>query len=92
MSRLPLFILSALICFTGRVAIGGERVDLTPANESGQMTHVSIQLEAGGHNLVRAQQQDDKAPGAEQRQPISVAAKLTFDEKRLANSTTSKRV
>jgi hypothetical protein len=91
MSRLQFLLLTGLVCFTSRVAMSGERIDLTPGNETGQLTHVSIQLEAGGHNLVRSQQQqaqpDDKAAASEQRQPISVAAKLAYDEKRLANST-----
>jgi hypothetical protein len=88
MSRLQLLLLSGLVCFLSRAAISGERIDLTPDPEAGQLTHVSIQLEAGGHNLVRPQpQQDEKAAGPEQKQPISVAAKLAFDEKRLASST-----
>jgi hypothetical protein len=91
MSRLQLLLLTGFVCFTSRIAISGERIDLTPGNETGQLAHVSIQLEAGGHNLVRPQQQqtqqDDKAATNEQRQPISVAAKLAYDEKRLAAST-----
>ena len=42
-------------------------------------------------NLVRSQQQqtqqDDKAAAGEQKQPISVAAKLSFDEKQLTTAT-----
>jgi len=85
MSRLQLLLLSGFVCFMSRAAISGERIDLTPEPQAGQLTHVSIQLEAGGHNLVRPQQQqDEKAAGPEQKQPISVAAKLSFDEKRLS--------
>jgi hypothetical protein len=88
MSRLQLLLLTGFVCFTSRLAISGERIDLTPGNEPGQLTHVSIQLEAGGHNLVRSQQQqDDKTPPTEQKQAISVAAKLAFDEKRLVPNT-----
>src|SRR3954463_4097685 len=87
MSRLKSLLLSALLCFASGAANGGDRVDLTPGNESGRLTHVSIELEAGGHNLVRSQQQDEKTPAAEQKQPISVAAKLAFDEKRLIPAT-----
>lgn len=87
MSRFQLIILSGLAFITCRVAIAGDRIDLTPGSETGQTSHVSIQLEAGGHNLLRAQQQQDAKTATEQRQPISVAAKLTFDEKRLANGT-----
>src|SRR4051812_29343562 len=91
MSRLQLLLLSGFVCFTARAAISGERIDLTPGNDIGQLSHVSIQLEAGGHNLIPAQQQtqshDEKAPAAEQKQPISVAAKLAYDEKRLTPET-----
>src|SRR4051794_8354404 len=91
MSRLQVLLLSGFVYFTSRAAISGERIDLTPGNETGQLTHVSIQLEAGGHNLIPAQQQtqsrDEKAPAAEQKQPISVAAKLAYDEKRLTPDT-----
>ena len=68
MSRLQLLLLSGLVCFLSRAAISGERIDLTPDPEAEQLTHVSIQLEAGGHNLVRPQQQqDEKAAGPEQK-------------------------
>ena len=91
MSRLQIVLLSSFVCFTSRAAISGERIDLTPGNDPGQLTHVSIQLEAGGHNLVRSpqsqEQQDGKAASGEQTQPISVAAKLAYDEKRLATPT-----
>jgi hypothetical protein len=93
MSRLQILLLSAFISYASHAAAGGERIDLTPANESAQLTHVSIQLEAGGHNLIRSQQQQsqpqqaEKAAAAEQKQPISVAAKLAYDEKRLTTAT-----
>ncbi len=67
------------------VAHAGDRIDLNPSNECNQLTHVSIQLEAGGHNVVRPTK-DDKSATAEQSLPISVAAKLGYDEKRLAPS------
>ena len=93
MSQLQAFLLCAFICFASGAANGGERIDLAPGNEPGQLTHVSIQLEAGGHNLTRSQQQqsrparDDKAAGDDQKQPISVAAKLAYDEKQLTAPT-----
>jgi hypothetical protein len=94
MSRLQLLLLSVFVCVASRSAIAGERIDLTPADEPGQLAHVSIQLEAGGHNLIPSQQQtqpkrDDKAPAADEQQPISVAAKLAYDEKRLTSVTAS---
>ncbi len=86
MSRLQILLLSGFVCFTSRIAISGDRIDLTPGNELGQLTHVSIQLEAGGHNLIRSQQtqsqqpQDDKA-GNEQKQPISVVGQIGLRRK-----------
>ena len=93
MSRLQLVFLSGLVCFTTRTALSGEKIDLTPARAPGHMSHVSIQLEAGGHNLVRSQQQSEKTPkdqaAAEQKQPISVVADLAYDEKRLSGDTST---
>jgi hypothetical protein len=93
MSRFQLLLLSGFVCFASRSASSGERIDLTSADDAGQLTHVSIQLEAGGHNLIPSQQQtkpkgNENAPAAEQQQPISVAAKLAYDEKRLTAVTT----
>ena len=60
--------------------------DLTPGNEWSVHACFPIQIEVGGHNLVRSQQSkpDEKATNGEQTLPISVAAKLAYDEKRLA--------
>ena len=97
MSRLQILLFSAFIGYASHAAHGGERIDLAPGNESGKLTHVSIQLEAGGNNLVRSQQQQsqpqqmEKADAAEQKQPISVAAKLAYDEKRLTTATADAR-
>jgi len=85
MSRLSTLLLSGVVCLASRAAISADRIDLSTGEEPGQLTHVSIQLEAGGHNLVRVQQSsDDKAAATEQKQQISVVAKLTYDEKRFA--------
>src|SRR5262245_9135851 len=94
MSRLQTLLLSGFISFASQVAVGGDRIDLTPTNAAGQMSHVTIQLEAGGQNLIRPQQQtgqsqDDKTAANEQKQKISVAAKLTYDEKRLTADATA---
>ena len=68
MSRLQLLLLSGFVCFIvpGRHFWRPHRSDAR--QRAGQLTHVSIQLEAGGHNLVRSQQQqtqqDDKAAAA----------------------------
>src|SRR4051812_36282619 len=83
MSRLPILVIPSLLCLLVHAAAAGERIEMTSNDEASQLTHVSIQLDAGGHNLVRPQQ-DDKAANAEQKLPISVAAKLAYDEKRIA--------
>jgi hypothetical protein len=93
MSQLQILLLSGFLYFASVAANGGDRIDLVPGSEPDQLTHVSIQLEAGGHNLTRRQQQqarssqDDKAAVDEQKQPISVAAKLSYDEKQLVPAT-----
>jgi hypothetical protein len=93
MSRLQLIVLSCIVGVGSHIAKAGEKIDLTPPNDASQLAHVSIQLEAGGTNLVHPQQQqttspqNDKTATDEQKQPISVAAKLAYDEKRLAAST-----
>lgn len=89
MSRLQFPLLIGLTCSLINAAAAGERIDLSSSKEPGQLAHVSIQIDVGGHNLVRPQQSppDMKAATAEQSLPISVAAKLAYDEKRLATGT-----
>ena len=69
------------------LACGGERIDLSPQCKGDSLTHVTIQLDAGGHNLVRVESDDkddkEKDKAGEQKLPISVAAKLAYDERRL---------
>jgi hypothetical protein len=88
MSWLRTSIVLGVACAVSQAVQAADKIDLTPADESSQLTRVSIQLDATGSNLVRPQQPampapNDKASAAEQSLPISVAAKLTFDEKRL---------
>lgn len=73
-----------ILSLTTRVACSGEHVDLSPQCNANSLTRVTIQLEAGGHNLVRTES-DNKDKGTEQKLPISVAAKLAFDERRLTD-------
>lgn len=79
------FVVCCALCLFDRGAMAGEVIDLSPASESAQLSHVSIQLEAGGQNLVRPKQEqpDDKTAAVEQKLPISVAAKLSYDEMRV---------
>jgi hypothetical protein len=92
MSWLRISVVLSLACTVTQAVRAAEKIDLTAADEAGQLTHVSIQLDASGNNLVRPQQpasppQNDKATTSEQTLPISVAAKLAFDEKRLVAPT-----
>ena len=64
-------------------ALAAERIDLSPNRSSNNTTRVSIELEAGGHSLVRVDS-DDQTAGKEQKLPMSVAAKLQYDERSLA--------
>src|SRR6185503_7252559 len=84
----PLAIAALLLSFSAPTFGAGERIDLAPGQESGRLSHISIQVDVGGHNLVRPEQaaSTEKSAAAEQTLPISVAAKLDYDEKRLANN------
>jgi hypothetical protein len=89
LGRLQLFAV-ALTLIT-RTALGAEHIDLAPQYEADSLTHVTVQLDVGGHNIIRAGADDAKAPNpkpqagkADEKQlPISVSAKLTYDERRL---------
>jgi len=60
-----------------------ERIELSARHAPGDLTRVTIQIEAGGHNLVRAENDAD-AKQPEQKLPMSVSAKLQYDERCLA--------
>src|SRR5689334_15514045 len=84
-------LIAALLIISANAIAAGERIDLSRGDTTGQLSHVSIQIEVGGHNLVRLEQSDatEKSATAEQTQPISVTGKLQYDEKRLASDSTS---
>jgi hypothetical protein len=75
-------IVAACISRAGRA----ESIDLTPQIQPNSLTRVSIQLEAGGHTLVRAQTDDSTGAGPEQRLAMSVSAKLQYSERRVSDS------
>src|SRR4051812_32080604 len=81
MSRLPLAVIACVSYLAISSAAAGERVELRPGNTLDQLTHVTILLEASGHNLVRSQAIEKTEE--EQQLPISVSAKIGYDEKRL---------
>jgi hypothetical protein len=87
MSSLRLTFIAGAIVLTSRVTLGADRLDLSPQYTANSLTHVTIQLDAGGHNLVRADGKDQPQEKAEdQKLPISVVAKLGYDERRLTDT------
>ncbi len=66
-----------------------ETIDLAPRIEPNTLSRVTIDLDAGGNDVVRAATDDKGAAlkdGAEQKLPMSVAAKLQYDERRLVGA------
>lgn len=64
-----------------------ERIDLSACSEANDLTRVTIQIEAGGHNLIRSQGSAEKGQ-TDQKLPMSVSAKLQYDERRMNAFTT----
>jgi hypothetical protein len=60
-----------------------EQIDLSARVGEHDATRVIIELEAGGHNLVRADAEGKNQP-VDQKLPMSVSARLEYDEHRLA--------
>lgn len=60
-----------------------ERIELSARRTANDLARVTIQIEAGGHTLVRAEN-DAEAKQPEQKLPMSVSAKLQYDERCLA--------
>jgi hypothetical protein len=79
-------VLTSIFLLAQHTARAGESIDLTPRYQENGLMHVSIQLDVGGHDLVRATSDDKDAP-TEKKLPSSVAAKLSYDELRLADVT-----
>jgi hypothetical protein len=75
-----------VVCFILPIAattgLAGESIDLTPRPLATDLVRVSIEMQAGGHNLVRTLS-DNQQSGSEQKIPISVSAHLDYDEQRL---------
>jgi hypothetical protein len=76
------------LCFA-RAGLAADAINLACEVQPGDLTKVSIQLEAGGHTLVRAEADNGRATGPQQRLPMSVSAKLQYFERRLADTDTS---
>lgn len=61
-------------------------IDLSPRTAPNDLTSVSIDLQAGGSTLVRAENVEQGTLGPEQQLPMSVSARLQYDERRLAGA------
>lgn len=80
------------ISLPNHTAAGADRIDLSPNAAPNGVSKISIELDAGGHNLVRPEPEDPKprnAPTTDQKLPMSVSAKLKYVERRLAPSAQS---
>jgi hypothetical protein len=92
MSRLGSSTFSVLIAILlTNFAHSAEQIDLSPGDRSNDLSRVTIKFEAGGHNLISKEADENtlKASTAkeeEQRIAISVSAKLAYDELRLPTS------
>jgi hypothetical protein len=86
--------LSALVLLasllSGGAANSAEQIDLSPAKTRSTASRVTIDLTAGGHTLVRAATEDEKQ-ASEQKLPMSVAAKIEYDERSLPPNETQNR-
>ena len=66
------------------VAANEAKIDLSPNVPVGDVVQVTIELEGGGNNLVRSEEADKETAGAEKKLPMSVSAKLKYDERLLS--------
>lgn len=82
------FAVSFVILLLAGRSLAATPIDLTPNYKTNSLTHVTIELDAGGHNLIREPDSDakDTAKTESQKIPSSVSAKLAYDEMRLANT------
>lgn len=75
-----------LLCSSGALAESeAERIDLSPRRAANDLTRVSIEIEAGGHTLIPQEAAADakqaEAKPTEEKLPMSVTAKLKYDER-----------
>jgi hypothetical protein len=100
MSSLRLILTCMFSLLFGGVAVGAAPIDLAPLVPADSLTHVTVQLDAGGHTLVSAndstaekesstaekESTNGKGKASEQKLPLSVVAKLAYDERRLGDA------
>jgi hypothetical protein len=77
--------LAALLINSACAESTGQPIDLSSRIEPGTLTRVTIDLDAGGSDVVRSEPEATGKAGAEQKLPMSVAAKLQYDERRLVD-------
>lgn len=82
------FALTTAILFFAGKSLATPPIDLTPDYKTTLLTHVTIEVDAGGHSLIREPGSDakDTAKAEPRKIPCSVSAKLAYDELRLADS------
>ncbi len=77
-------LLFSLLAMLATRAQAAEPIDLSPRIDVNSVARISVELTAGGHNLVRVESEEKGK--TEQRLPMSVSAKLEYHERRLAPS------
>lgn len=81
------FTLAALLASLVGSMSRAESIDLSPKIEPNSLTRVTIELDAGGNDVVRPTTNDkDATESAEQKLPMSVTAKQQYDELRIVGS------
>lgn len=82
-------VIAGLLAGISRAESTDETIDLSPQIERDSIVRVTIELDAGGNDVVRAAVDDKGEPAkddAEQKLPMSVSAKLQYDERRLVET------
>jgi hypothetical protein len=83
------FAIGGLLAGAARAEPTAKKIDLRPRIEPDSLVRVTVELDAGGNDLVRGTVNKGVTAKdrAEQKLPMSVSAKLQYDERRIAGDT-----
>jgi hypothetical protein len=73
------------VALTTGGTLASEKIEMSAQSGANDLARVSIELEAGGHTIVRVEA-EDKTEAAPDKLPMSVSARLEYDERRLADT------
>jgi hypothetical protein len=81
----PFLVVAGALAGVCRADTTVELIDLAPRIQPNSLTRVTVELDAGGNDVVRASESRESATktGDEQKLPMSVSARLQYDERRL---------